>query len=140
MKRKQQIKIEYIKIPLWTLDRFDLKVTEGLLYGFILGYGCIVWDYEYIARVLHVTKKTVFNTITSLKDKGIIYIEKIEYGNKARTIIVALYRDNERINNETLRKEIAKGKIMLDAYYYKKNTKVVPESVEKISTEIHDFP
>lgn len=124
MKRKPQIKIEYIKVPLWTLDRFDLKVTEGLLYGFLLGYGCIVWDYEYIARVLHVTKKTVFNTISSLKDKGIIYIEKIEYGNKTRTIIVALYRGNERIDNETLKREIAKGKMMLDAYYNKKSQKL----------------
>jgi hypothetical protein len=116
-KKKNNTGIEFITIPMWILDTFDLTMVEGAYYSFLLTFGYLTWDYEYTAKVLHISRRSVANIINKLKNKGIICIEKIEFGSRTRSIIVPLYNEEGLISTEIIEGTIKKGKDSLTKYY-----------------------
>lgn len=129
-KKKNNTGIEFITIPMWILDAFDLTMVEGAYYSFLLTFGYLTWDYEYTAKVLHVSRRSVANIINKLKSKGIICIEKIEFGSRTRSIIIPLYNEEGLISTEILEGIIKKGKESLTKYYndgFNSNAKIALE-------------
>lgn len=134
-KKKNNTGIEFITIPMWILDAFDLTMVEGAYYSFLLTFGYLTWDYEYTAKVLHVSRRSVANIINKLKNKGIICIEKIEFGSRTRSIIIPLYNEEGLISTEILEGIIKKGKGSLIKYYNEGFN-----SDAKIALEINKIP
>lgn len=134
-KKKNNTGIEFITIPMWILDAFDLTMVEGAYYSFLLTFGYLTWDYEYTAKVLHVSRRSVANIINKLKNKGIICIEKIEFGSRTRSIIIPLYNEDGLISTEIIEGIIKKGKDSLTKYYNEGFN-----SDAKIALEINKIP
>lgn len=134
-KKKNNTGIEFITIPMWILDTFDLTMVEGAYYSFLLTFGYLTWDYEYTAKVLHVSRRSIANIINKFKSKGIICIEKVEFGSRTRSIIIPLYNEEGLISTATIEAIIKKGKDSLIKYY---NDGL--NSDAKIALEINKIP
>lgn len=119
MTSKQRSEIKYLNVPMWAVDLFDIKLLEGNLYGLLLGYGLSVWDYDYLARLLHMTKPTIISMIKVLEDKGMIYKHHVTFGSRKRAILIPLYEEDGRISDEEINSRIDRGISILNNYYSK---------------------
>ena len=134
-KKKNNTGIEFISIPMWILDDFNLNMVEAAYYSLLLTFNYLTWDYEYTAKVLHISKRSVSNVINKLKEKGIICIEKIEFGSRSRSIIIPLYNKEGFIGSDAISDAIRKGRKALINYYNDSFN-----SYAKIATEIDEIP
>lgn len=87
--KRHDTKFYLPSVPFWIMDDLDLDLRKGLLYALVLNKGYMVWDYNYIAKVLRCSRSTVIRDMKELSDKGLIYSEQLVFGSRKRNIYVA---------------------------------------------------
>lgn len=106
------------RVDRWVMDTFHLSLQETMLYGLILIKGFMVWNYEYIAQVLAISKPTVFRLVDGLVKKKVIE-KRVKYykGNVQRSILVGLYTIEGHRSQAEIEELFIEGEKKLNKYY-----------------------
>lgn len=106
------------RVDRWVMDTFHLSLQETMLYGLILIKGFMVWNYEYIAQVLAISKPTVFRLVDGLVKKKVIE-KRVKYykGNVQRSILVGLYTIEGHRAQAEIEELFIEGEKKLNKYY-----------------------
>lgn len=106
------------RVDRWVMDTFHLSLQETMLYGLILIKGFMVWNYEYIAQILAISKPTVFRLVDRLVKKKVIE-KRVKYykGNVQRSILVGLYTIEGHRPQAEIEELFIEGEKKLNKYY-----------------------
>lgn len=81
-------------IEFWIMDDLGLNLREAMLYKLILTKGYLIWNSEYIAKVLRCSSKSVKRDVQSLCDRDLIKKVNVRFGSRTRWILIAKYTEN----------------------------------------------
>lgn len=111
------------------MDDLGLKPTEAMLYKMIMQKGFITWTWEYMGKVLRISRSSVYRILQRMIDNELIVARTVAVqdggGKRERVVYVALYtvegeRSQAEVNN-LLKQGIEKLKAMYaERRYYKR--------------------
>lgn len=80
-------------IEFWIMDDLCLNLREAMLYKLILVKGFLIWNSEYIAKVLRCSVSSIKRDVASLHEKDLIHKTNMMMGSRTRWILIAKYTE-----------------------------------------------
>lgn len=109
------------KVEFWIMDDLQLKVVEAQLYKMILQKGYITWTWEYMGKVLRVSRSSVYRMLTKLLDRNLISARTVAVqdggGRRERVTYVANYTVDGRRTDSEIVKLLNQGVDKIKATY-----------------------
>lgn len=93
------------KVEFWILDDLKLSLRQAMLYKIILQKGFLIWNIEYIAKILRCDPKTIWRDLNTLTDFSVVDKESSVFGSRTRACYVARY-DERGLRNGELRENL----------------------------------
>lgn len=108
------------KIEHWIINDLKLKLNEAMLYKLILLKGYLIWNAEYIGKVLIISRSTVLRLVDRLCQLDIIEKRTKVYSNRTRWVLVGKYTENGERTESEMNKLFQDGFNKLEASILKK--------------------
>lgn len=117
-------------VEYWIFD--DLKISKietAMLYKIILQNNALIWNSDYIGKILHISKSTVIRIVDDLCEKDVIEKRTKVFGSRLRWVLVAKYNSNGKLSQEEINTLFDNGfknlNKNLQKRYYKRKKKLM---------------
>lgn len=104
-------------VEFWIMDDLQLDVQRAMLYKLILLKGFLIWNSEYIAKVLRCSSRSIHRYVEELCSKGFITKITRSFGSRTRWVLIANYTVNGLREESEISKLISQGIDKLVALY-----------------------